>query len=252
MKNNINVYVATHKKYNVLDNDIYKPIQVGAALKDDLGYTKDSTDDNISDKNKSFCELTGVYWIWKNDKSDVTGLVHYRRYFYKNMWSNKNKNIIDKDIITKELSKHECIVCKKSKIPFGTVEKYYAKHHYLKDYETMGQVLKEKYPEYYDSFKKVSKSNYYYNLNMMITSKKLFDSYSKWLFDILFEVEKRTDTSTYSDYDKRIYGFLSEIMLRIWLDKNKINIVEYNVYNNEIPFFKQLVKRVVMNLIIPR
>lgn len=251
-KKDIKVYVATHKKYDVLENDIYAPIQVGAALHDDLGYLKDSTGDNISKKNKSFCELTGVYWIWKNNKSKITGLVHYRRYFYKNMWSNKNKNVITDEEILNTLENYDCIVCKKSKVPFGTVEGYYGKHHYSKDYEMVRTVISEKYPEYLNSFNKVSKSNYYYNLNMMITNKKIFDSYCDWLFDILFEVENRTDVTGYSDYDKRIYGFLSEIMLRVWLEKNNYKLKEFNVYNNEIPFGKQLLKRMIMNVIIPR
>lgn len=253
-KSNMSIYVITHKPYDVLDNEIYVPLQVGAELNKDknLGFLKDSTGDNISIKNKSFCELTGAYWIWKNSKAKITGLVHYRRYFYNNMFTNKSKYVLTAEDINKTLQKYDCIVCKKSKIPFGTVEKYYAKHHYSKDYDILRKIIKEKYPEYLDSFNKVSKSNYYYNLNMLITRKELFDKYCDWLFDILFEVEKQTDTSEYSDYDKRIYGFLSEILLRVWLEKNKLTFKEFNVYNNEIPFFGQLLKRIVMNCIIPR
>lgn len=251
-KKDIKIYVATHKKYDALENDLYEPIQVGAKLNKNLGYITDATGDNISKKNKSFCELTGLYWIWKNAKSDITGLVHYRRYFYKSMWNNTKENIISREEIENTLKKYDCIVCKKSKVPFGTVEKYYSKHHYAKDYQTLRDVISKMYPEYLDSFNKVSNSNYYYNLNMMICNKDIFNDYCKWLFDILFEVEKLSDTTNYSDYDKRIYGFLSEIMLRVWLEKNKLKLKEYYVYNNEIPFFGQLIKRIIMNLIIAR
>ena len=38
--------------------------------------------DSISNKNDSYCELTGMYWALKNLKNvDVIGLCHYRRYF---------------------------------------------------------------------------------------------------------------------------------------------------------------------------
>lgn len=52
-------------------DSMYLPMQVGASVKKadgktlDLGYTKDDTGDNISEKNPLFCELTGLYWAWK-------------------------------------------------------------------------------------------------------------------------------------------------------------------------------------------
>lgn len=60
------------------------PIHVGKVLHPDvdLGIQRDDTGDNISLKNSSYCELTGMYWAWKNLRGvDVIGLCHYRRYF---------------------------------------------------------------------------------------------------------------------------------------------------------------------------
>lgn len=244
----IKVYVAAHKKYEKLRSDIYVPLHVGSAFGNDLGFQKDNEKDNISNKNKNYCELTGIYWIWKNVKTDITGLVHYRRYFYKSIFSNKDKNILFKEDILNYLKEYDVIVSKKSVVPFGSVEKYYAKHHYQKDYDILREVIYELTPDYKEAFDKVSKSNYYYNLNMMICNKKIFDKYANWLFKILFEVEKRVDITNYSDYDKRIFGFLSEIMLRIWLVKNNYKLKECNVYNKEVGFGKQFIKRCLMNV----
>ena len=82
----IQIYVVSHSEHDIKDieaNDIYVPLFVGRAGKDNLGFLSDDTGDNISDKNSSYCELTGLYWIWKNSTADVIGLAHYRRYFAK-------------------------------------------------------------------------------------------------------------------------------------------------------------------------
>ena len=60
------IYIAAHKKFNVPQLDNYAVLQVGAQGKENLGYLQDNTGDNISYKNPNFCELTGLYWIWKN------------------------------------------------------------------------------------------------------------------------------------------------------------------------------------------
>ena len=71
------VYVITHKAYKskVKKNKIYTDLLVGAVKNDNdslpANMLKDNTGDNISIKNKSFCELTGLYWMWKNSKEDI-------------------------------------------------------------------------------------------------------------------------------------------------------------------------------------
>ena len=100
MEKNIKIYVAAHKEANFPKDKIYVPIQVGAEGKKDLGYVRDNTGDNIAKKNANYCELTALYWIWKNI-CNVTnvGICHYRRYFAKNIWSNNERKFIDKETI---------------------------------------------------------------------------------------------------------------------------------------------------------
>ena len=66
----VQIIIATHKKYRMPDDEMYVPVQVGAEGKYDLGYTRDNTGDNISSLNPQFCELTGLYWAWKNLDAD--------------------------------------------------------------------------------------------------------------------------------------------------------------------------------------
>ncbi len=238
---NVKVYIATHKKANLPELKEYVPIQVGAEGKEKLGYITDNTGENISNKNSNFCELTATYWIMKNDNSDIVGLTHYRRYFFNNIFSNSFKNIIHKEKIIKILNNYDIIVPKKYKLGV-TVEKQYSQIHNIEDLMKCGEIIKNKNPEYSEAFDKVLKKRKIYTYNMFISRKKIFDDYYKWLFDILFEAEKIIDISNYDNYNKRVYGFLSERLFNVWIEKNKDNlkIKEMPVYNSEEKIIKQL------------
>ena len=77
----VKIIVASHKPYEMPSDPIYLPLHVGAAGKESIGYERDDSGENISDLNPNFCELTGLYWAWKQLKEDYIGLVHYRRLF---------------------------------------------------------------------------------------------------------------------------------------------------------------------------
>ena len=81
MKERLRIYTMTHKPFEIPKDPLYVPLQVGSALQEDLGYLRDDTGDNISEKNRNYCELTGLYWAWKNLESDYIGVAHYRRHF---------------------------------------------------------------------------------------------------------------------------------------------------------------------------
>ena len=82
----ISIYIATNKKTNFPLDIVYKPIQVGALATDELfAQLNDMTGESIADKNQYYCELTALYWVWKNQPfDDIIGLCHYRRFFYLN------------------------------------------------------------------------------------------------------------------------------------------------------------------------
>ena len=245
----ITIYVVSHKKTEFPKNKIYKTIQVGK--KDGFGDVRDNTGDNISEKNSNYCELTAAYWIWKNDKSDITGLTHYRRYFFKNKNTNSINDILDKEDIENILEKYDVILPEKERIIKYNVKDAYGKFHHIEDFNKCRDIIEEKYPEYLEAFDKIANGRKLYLYNMFISNKKIFDEYYKWLFDILFELEKRVDISNYSDYDKRIYGFLSERLLSVWLQKNNhLKIKEMPVYNTEEKIFKQKLIRKIQKILV--
>lgn len=203
---------------------IYVPIHVGAALnQNDLGYIKDNTGDNISFKNTNYCELTGLYWAWKNLSADYIGLVHYRRYFSnKGVFSNKKTRIIDQKKAESLLANSPIIVPKPRNYWIETNYSQYSHAHHAIDLDTTRIVIQEKYPEYINAFDKVMKSTMGHRFNMFIMRKDYFNNYCEWLFDILFELEKRLDISSYSKNDARVFGFVSERLLDVWLKTNDI------------------------------
>ena len=76
MKADIKIVIAAHKPYVMPEDKIYLPVQVGSEGKQNIGFQRDNEGDNISEKNPSFCELTGLYWAWKNLDADYIGLAH--------------------------------------------------------------------------------------------------------------------------------------------------------------------------------
>ena len=225
------IFVITHKPCKLIPKDnIYKMIQAGAAGKDHfLPLTDDIFKDNISNKNASFCELTAMYHIWKYSNADIKGLCHYRRYFTNHRYLSealsytvkKYPFILKKEQIERILDNYDLIVGEHIHKGCSGYD-YYASQHILSDLMCARDIIAEMYPDYLASFDKCLNSDSFYLANMIYTSKDIFDSYSKWLFDILFEVEKRVDITNRDNYQKRVFGFLSERLLKVWVDKNNL------------------------------
>ena len=211
------------------EDDVYLPLHVGKDLHEslDLGYTGDNTGDNISNRNESFCELTGLYWMWKNVKADYKGLVHYRRHFSKGrLWKNKKAAVLSRADFEEIFRQTDILLPKRRKYYIETNQSHYAHAHYLQDLETTRQVIAELYPEYIPAYDKQMNLTSAHMFNMMVMRGDLFDAYCEWLFNILLVVEKRTDISAYDKVQRRLYGYLSELLLDVWLDINELKYKE--------------------------
>lgn len=234
------IYIATHKEYNIPKMEGYIPIHVGAKGKQRIGYITDDRGDSISEKNPNFCELTGIYWIWKNCNDDYKGLVHYRRYFGKSNLSNDVKKAFSYDEM-KVLLKNVDIV-----LPFVEHLLQPAGEEILiwcctkEIFDKLEFIVKSKYPDYSQSFDCFFSGNNCTLFNMMFCRGEVFDSYCEWIFDILFELEKYVDLSVLNDYQKRLYGFLSERLLNVWVLKNKLKVRNVPVLQIEEPLWNRV------------
>lgn len=234
----IKILVATHKQYWMPKDDIYLPIHVGREGKVDLGYLGDNTGDNISAKNANYCELTALYWAWKKLKCGYIGLCHYRRYFAsKNLHINnaekKKTVILHRKDYEKLLQEYDVILPVKRNYYIETVRSQYEHAHNKRDLDETEKIVQELYPEYSEAFTKVMGRTRLYILNMCVMKKALFDEYCNWLFSILFELEKRIDISSYNQYEARVFGFISERLFNVWLEKRQLKVKEVPVVNLE-------------------
>ena len=230
----LKILIAAHKPYWMPSDPVYQPLQVGAEGKSLIpGYTPDNTGDNISAKNPHYCELTGLYWAWKNLSCEYIGLCHYRRYFGHRVHMDdleKKKNAIFSGAdYEKLLSQYDVILPVKRNYYIETVRSQYEHAHYKKDLDEVEAIIVEKYPQYSAAFTTVMNRRKLHILNMFAMKKTLFDQYCSWLFDILFTLESRIDISSYSPYEARIYGFLSERLFNVWLEKQRLKEVEVPV-----------------------
>lgn len=233
---NIKMLVVTHKKYQMPSDSCYLPIQVGTHEKIDLGFIKDNTGENIACKNPKYCELTAIYWAWKNLDADYIGVTHYRRQLgTKNKIKSKNPydQIIESSEIDQLLNKTDIILPKKRKYYIETLYSHYRNTLYVEPLDKVRDVIQQLYPEYIPFFDKIKKRRSGHMFNMFIMQKAKFDEYCVWLFKILQELENQVDDSIYDSFHARFYGRISELLLDVWLEKNGYSYIEVPYVNME-------------------
>lgn len=229
------VYVASHKKTRMPNDPMYYPLQVGTNLENFEGYLRDNVGENIAHKNSNYSELTAQYWAANNRHADIKGMVHYRRLFSNgkiNFFSNINQKY--NDVMTFKtletiFAKYDMILPKKRHYYIESSWSHYEHIHHIKDMEITRAVLLDKYPDYVPLFDKIVKRSSAHMFNMFIARSTIFDTYTRWLMDILSGVEEQADISSYTPYERRIYGFISELLLDVWVEKNNINYCEVPV-----------------------
>lgn len=223
--------------YEFPHSAIYHPLFVGGKCgQNSVRFLMDNTGKHISEKNPSFCELTGLYWAWKNQffcNSKYIGLVHYRRYFRGNGEKLKGKIILSEKEILDLLKEYDCIVPKKRNYFIESIYSHYQHAHHVKDLNCTREIISELHPEYITSFDAIMQGRKIHIYNMFVMSSEKASEYCKWLFPILFELEKRIDITQYDSYQKRVFGFIAERLFNVWLVHHQLKFCEIPVVNLE-------------------
>ena len=370
----IKILSATHKRYPMPEDEMYIPLQVNCYANGHFGdeveaggsvlgrYCYDDTGDNISCKNPYYCELTALYWGWKNLDCDYLGLVHYRRYLVGDKKLMDSGDICRTDVEngaevrtgTKSEEQSEIgfesgsvrsdepgagakagvkqadarlagvkradasptgvkqaearlsrvkradarptgvkqtdarptgqedpagVTAKLERVLTGeqaqalleslakqgvyvvlpvkrnyyieTLFSHYAHSHHEMDLLVTTQVIYQQFSEYAVAFSEVMKRHRSHMFNMCIMRKDILDAYCEWLFAVLAKVEERLDISDYTDFDKRVFGRLSELLLDVWLTHNEIPYYELPMLNLEGENWLKKIPRFIRRKIIP-
>ena len=210
----VKIIIAAHKESLLPNSEMYVPLYVGSACSEQaLPYTRDDSGDNISKLNPMLCELTGLYWAWKNLEYDWLGLVHYRRFFASGI----KKRILQLEDLYPLLDKYKVFVPQKRRYYIETVYSHYDHTFDGRQFDQARQIISEKYPEYVEDYDHFINQRSAYLFNMMIMPRQLVDQYCTWLFDIIFELKERIDSSHMTAFEKRFVGRVSERLFNIWL-----------------------------------
>lgn len=253
----IKILVCYHKPSPIIANEVLRPILLGAsnakkAYKEELERAcqkqgvelyYDNQGEHISELNPYFCELTAMYWAWKNLQAEYYGLFHYRRVFdftgkvkLQNPYDVNKIRLTPKQVITRFnitqaylesiLQQADILVSKRIIVSYGWessrfLNQYeiYARDHHQKDLDIVIDIIREKYPHYEEALQKVffTKARTLSWWNLFVMKKELYFEYCEFLFSVLFEAQKRINIQYYTPYQQRIYGFLAERLLNVFI-----------------------------------
>ena len=242
----LKILLVTQKPYNLppLDDGIFFPIQTGKAIHDtDLGIQGDNElngqpCDNISSKNDYYAEFTAEYWAWKNLKKlypDVKyiGMCHYRRYFslhedkafcesipkpesFIQTFRYNPQEIIDilesgKMIVTKPL----LFSC--------SVQFQYCASHISDYYRVLKKVIKDNYPDYYDTFEDVMEFGTKLSARCIFIMKwEDFEEWCEFIFPVMSILEEKIPWQNHIGTSQaRVLAVLAERLFYVWQIKNK-------------------------------
>ena len=223
----VRIIVTTHKSYRMPDDSMYLPLLVGADKNSaDANFAKDNDGNNISADNYSFCELTGLYWAWKNLRADYIGLVHYRRHFKGRGKGDKFAKILTRAEIERYLNKSDVLLPAKRHYYIETNRSQYIHAHHAEGLTVTEEVIRSRCPEYASAWETVMKRRSGHRFNMFVMRYDLFCAYCEWLFGILFAVKESLDISEWTPSEQRVYGYLGERLLDVWLTHNSVKYTD--------------------------
>ena len=227
----IALYVCCHQETEIPAHPLLRPIQVGAALarRRFPGFLHDDEGENISERNRAYCELTAQYWAWKNSGAEYCGFFHYRRFLYPDTAARRpyRLNRLPTETTLKDLGydnfdqlirQYDLILPMREEM-YVPVRKHYAEapYHNGDDLARMEHIIAELYPDDVSASDVYLSGTVQYFGNIFIMRRSVFDAYCAWLFPLLAEFDRRTDISGRTPQEVRADGYLAERLLGVFV-----------------------------------
>lgn len=233
------IFISCHKPCFIPEDAMLYPVQVGAELSVQRieGMQPDNEGDNISVRNPDYCELTAQYWAWKNADCDHYGFFHYRRFMafdsiwnaleldsshlpapyieLDNTWDDLSAYKLDSASMREVIHRFDILTVLREHIN-ETVYEQYAEYHDAAKLNLALDILKREHPEYSAAADRYMSSHDIYYMNMFIMSRRFFQEYMEWLFDILTRLEQELEGT---EHEPRLMGFIAERLFGIYYTK---------------------------------
>lgn len=238
--------VISHRSYAMPSDAAYLPIWVGPEKLKPHGFVSHAEGDGIPQLNDAYCELTGLYWLWKNIHSECKGIVHYRRIFAEKPTRKIGRVLKSEDYLA-GLLRVDVMLPPRQTYPGSTVAEHYISS--KKGYERVHQdditalinAMRSVHPSYSPWLSKVLNSNCCHMRNIFCMRGDRFNEYCSWLFPLMDEfVALRVNRED----QRRFVGAISEFMIDVWLSGTGFSYGEFNLYEPEQRVIRGFVNRV--------
>lgn len=178
------------------------PIQAGASLADKIiANIRDDEGTNISDKNRMYCEMTAVYWIWKNTDHDWVGIEHYRRHLL---------------VKPKMLKENVDAIMPLPYICYPNEMAQFLRFTTEDVLDALLMALNALHPEEYDSYLKILYGKYQYTYDLVCARRYVFDNYCRWFFEITEYMERSFSKKVPELIETRAFSYVAEVLTNLY------------------------------------
>ncbi len=196
-----------------------REIQAGASLtKKRIAVISDDSGENISAKNRMYCEMSAVYWIWKNTDHDWIGIEHYRRHL-----------LVKPEMLTDDID----AIMPLPYICYPDEATQFLRFVSKDVFEALLKALKDLHPSEYEQYLKILYGKYQYTYNLMCVRKAVFEDYCRWFFEITEYMETMSDKIPEIS-NTRALSYVAEVLTNIYFmshsDSLRIKHVEKAIF----------------------